>query len=418
VAVGGGFFVLAQNLGNFQFQQTHVQTVGDQSDPLVFLTVVVGDLDGNGLLDIALPSAGKSSTGSSEDGDDSDYYYGGPDFVLLQNEEGFVEAAELYSEGEGSRSQLATITDRDGDGDLDLFVPGDLGPPSAFWRNDGLDQEGALLLVDDAAEISADVVMAAMGIDNTDLNGDGDLDYVISDVGPPRVLLSDGQGGFVDSGLALGLSVERKSDEPLSNEFFFSTVGWSVDLVDFDHDGILDLVQASGPDPAALRLDVLDFPDMLWQGQADGTFEDRTELSGLGDITNHLGLVSVDLDGNGSVDIVTVGPGTRPRFWRNDCSEGAWIRVALQGPPSNTMAIGAKVTAAWGDRVMPRELHSLRAQGQTPSEVHYGLGDATTLDWLEIAWPDGHVEVAEGVPVNRVVTVFHPEAEVADRFEP
>jgi hypothetical protein len=44
--------------------------------------------------------------------------------------------------------------------------------------------------------------------------------------------------------------------------------------------------------------------------------------------------------------------------------------------------------------------------------LHFGLGDATKIDRLEVLWPDGAVEVHENLPARRLLTVRQGEAEV------
>jgi hypothetical protein len=61
--------------------------------------------------------------------------------------------------------------------------------------------------------------------------------------------------------------------------------------------------------------------------------------------------------------------------------------------------------------VETREIKGLRAHGQGPSRAHFGFGEETFADHLEIRWPDGHVSRTENVPLRRHVLVRHPDAE-------
>jgi hypothetical protein len=42
---------------------------------------------------------------------------------------------------------------------------------------------------------------------------------------------------------------------------------------------------------------------------------------------------------------------------------------------------------------------------QAPSLVHFGLGDADTVDSLTIRWPSGNVQVLKGVKGNQHIVV-------------
>jgi hypothetical protein len=93
------------------------------------------------------------------------------------------------------RNATPALGDIDGDGDLDLFI-GESSGDINFYRNEGSAAEPRFELVADKFE----------GIDGgrrsvpslVDIDGDGDLDVVISNDTPDRKLvhLNDGRGGF------------------------------------------------------------------------------------------------------------------------------------------------------------------------------------------------------------------------------
>ncbi len=386
-------FITFENRGSLIFDEGRSVSVAPEDARRTFLTGTLGDVDGDGDLDLSLPSIGTPSESLDEDAGEGD-----PDPLVLWESGAWTLYDELDGTGEGSRCRAATFTDRDRDGDADLFVVSDSGPPSSFWRNDGPDGGGALVLEDDASAIQADLVMAAMGLDGWDFNQDGLLDYCISDLGPPRCLQSEPDGGYTQIQSTLSLT----PDAPVTARF--PTVGWSLDLTDLDNDGHVDMVQASGPEHASYAAGVSDFPDLMWQGRGDGTFEDVTAEAGFGDVGSHAGLATADVDGDGWQDVLVVGPGESPLLWMNRCGEDHWLQLELVAAGPNTTAIGAVVEAEVGDTIQLREVLSLRGPGQRPTRLHFGLGDADTVERLTIWWPDGSVTEATDVPVDRVVT--------------
>ena len=399
IYVGAGRFGIHTNMGNWTFSEGQQVRIGEMDDPPLFMTFAIGDADQDGDLDLFLPSDGPIS-----DGGNANPTQGALDYLFLQNEDGVFEEAFSLEVGEsGSRSQAAAFTDRDGDGDMDVMNMADLGPPSSFFRMDGVDESGIPIWVDDADEVHADLQMAAMGIDSADLNQDGTLDYCISDVGLPKCLMSDGAGGYYEAHAALGISVDVSSTR-------WDTIGWSIDLNDLNNDGLIDLYQASGPDPGALASGETSIPDVIWQRQADGSFDDVSEEAGFNNTANHIGLVSADFNGDGFLDIAVAGPGKTVDLHMNQCGEGAWLGVELIGPEGNSEAFGAQIKAQWGEAQQTREIHAIRSHGQGPSRAHFGLGDASYVDTLEIYWPDGHVSLAENVPTRRHLIVRHPNA--------
>lgn len=109
------------------------------------------------------------------------------------------------------------LGDLDGDGDIDAFVVVSAGQYSGagnqVWLNDGAGNFTVTAQVLGAANSEA----VALG----DMDGDGDLDAVVANMGSPDVLyLNDGAGSFVDSGLALG-----------GNELSYSVVLGDFDLL-------------------------------------------------------------------------------------------------------------------------------------------------------------------------------------------
>ena len=57
-----------------------------------------------------------------------------------------------------------------------------------------------------------------------------------------------------------------------------------------------------------------------------------------------------------------------------------------------------------------QELHGLRSVGQAPSELHFGLGDSTTVNRILVIWPDGITQEFTHAPTRRILYVRHPEA--------
>jgi hypothetical protein len=363
-----------------------------------YLSLSLGDIDGDNDLDLVLPGTG--SLGDNVDSNQS----GGPDRLLENKEEGFELMIDLINDGEGSRTMVALFTDQNVDGNMDLFVPADGGYPSALWVNQGKNEDGVLTWKNTADALHADLEMAAMGIDSADLNEDGRLDYCISDRARPRCLLSAPDGTFYEAGQSMGVTPE----EPANDRF--TTTGWSIDFADLDNDGFLDLFQSSGPEGEALELGLKNYPDLVWRGLGGTQFQDVTLESGIGSTDDHYGHAIADFDGNGWLDVVVAGPMLQPRLFMAACGSANWLSLDLVGPANNTEAIGARVVARLSQRSDMREISSLRAQGQNPSLLHYGLGSSDTLEKLTVHWPDGNVETLQDLSANHHYTLLHPKA--------
>ena len=318
--------------------------------------------------------------------------------LIVWNDDGVWSDPVPLDNGTGTTTLVGLFTDVDGDQQQDVFVPGDLGPGSAMWLNDG----GEFTEVGD--ERGANLLMAAMGVDSADLNGDGLLDYCMTDVGPPRCIQSHTSGVYVEPGLSLGLTPADWVEQA-------GTVGWSFDFADLDADGHLDAVQSSGPFPdegVENQIDFFDWPDLMWRGNPDGSFTDVTADVAIGSVDNHVGSVTADFDGDGFLDVVMAGPIHTPELYMNTCGDGGWLMVELVGPRGNSEGIGAQIDVVATGYKQTREVQSLRGLSQSPSRIHYGLGDRDSVDAVRVRWPDGTTSLFEDIPTRRMITITHP----------
>ena len=86
--------------------------------------------------------------------------------------------------------------------------------------------------------------------------------------------------------------------------------------------------------------------------------------------------------------------------------------LTASGPKSNRDGIGARLTLIAGGRTYVDQVSSGSSYlTQHDMRVHVGLGTATKVDRLEIAWPDGRVDVTENLPVNHIITVREGQGE-------
>jgi hypothetical protein len=75
-----------------------------------------------------------------------------------------------------------------------------------------------------------------------------------------------------------------------------------------------------------------------------------------------------------------------------------WISCELEGSPSNRLALNARVFVTT-DKL--RQMSEVRSGGRYLSQndlrLHFGLGDATRIEKVEILWPNGGSQVFRDV---------------------
>jgi hypothetical protein len=106
---------------------------------------------------------------------------------------------------------------------------------------------------------------------------------------------------------------------------------------------------------------------------------------------NARGLAAADFDNDGDVDLAVSCNRGQLILLRADGAETRnWIKVSLEGRKSNRRGIGALVRVSSGGRTY---LQAVGSQGsylsQHAAALHFGLGNASSVDRVEVHWPSG-----------------------------
>jgi len=122
------------------------------------------------------------------------------------------------------------------------------------------------------------------------------------------------------------------------------------------------------------------------------------------------GAAFADIDHDGDLDILEASCGRASRLLLNESAKGPhWVRFALRGTTSNRDAIGAEVTITAAGQKQSRTVMPTRSyQSQCEKTVSFGLGATDTLDSVTIRWPGGQVQTLDSVGVDRLITVEQP----------
>ena len=205
----------------------------------------------------------------------------------------------------------AAVFDADGDGDLDILFTG-TGPesPTRLWR-----QTNRLEFVDATEGAGFDATFFGIGATAGDIDGDGDVDVLLTGRSGCHLYRNDGTGSFEQS-----------------TQFLAPKCSSSATFVDYDLDGDLDLFvcryadislnpDKECRDPAG-RLELCGptahpaLHDLLLSNDGTGTFTDISAQHGLDRVAAAgLGVVVDDFTGDDLLDLYVANDGYENHLW-------------------------------------------------------------------------------------------------------
>jgi tetratricopeptide (TPR) repeat protein len=304
--------------------------------------------------------------------------------LLFHNKGGgaFEESgAKLRVENPTGRSLSAIWHDFDGDGWLDLYVANDISD-NVFFHN----VKGKFEEISHAAWVAD--YRGAMGLAVGDWNRDGDDDLFITHWLAQENALYDSM--LKDTG---GLKFTDAADTFGLGQIALPVVGWGTEFFDFDSDGWLDLIAVNGSTietgdrPKKLKPQL---PFLLWNRHGE-YFHDLAPASPpLAQPHVARGLAVSDFDSDGDLDVAIMRSGEGVQLLRNDTAHGHWVEVVLKARPAAggplQVARGAVAIAQAGKATLRRAVSSASYLSQSTAVLHFGLGEATSIDRLEVRW--------------------------------
>lgn len=192
-------------------------------------------------------------------------------------------------------------------------------------------------------------------------------------------------------------------------------VGWGDAFLDYDNDGWLDIIAVNGhvyPQLDKVKLGAsagYRQRKLFYRNRRDGTFDEIA--SQFGDVMTQervsRGLAIGDIDNDGRIDIAINDLDGTPQLLHNEIAQaGNWIGVKLQGKAPNTDAVGAIVTVTAGGVTQKALVQSGTSYiSQNDMRRHFGVGEATAIDAIEVTWPDGTTTHQKQVKADQIVTI-------------
>ncbi len=352
-----------------------------------------------------------------------------------------------------------SVSDVNGDMYPDIYVSNDFYEKDYLYINQ---RDGTFK--DQLPERTGHISSSSMGADIADINNDGYMDVITTDMLPedekrlktmnrfeeyhvesmkyrssfhyqyPQncLQLNDGNGVFSEVGWYAGVSATDWS--------------WGALVFDFDNDGHKDIFISNGvyrditdmdfadfiANKAEIRKVVeekgkFDFRDFLpymnstrlanyaYVSQPDMTFKNESAELGLGQPSFSNGVAYADLDNDGDFDLVVNNLNDPCFVYRNDANKKAsnhYLKVNCKGEGLNPFGVGAWLNLYTKGQKLVLQNYPVRSfQSCMDTKLIFGLGKNSTVDSLEVIWPNLSRQVIYNVPVDKEITVSQKDAD-------
>ncbi len=311
-----------------------------------------------------------------------------PDHLFRNDGGRFVDvtadAGIIDKEGRGLGVVAADIDD---DGLVDLFVANDT-TANYLWHNLGGFKFEETGLTNGVACNADGAFQAGMGTACGDLDGDGKPDLLVTNFyGESTTFFRNlGSGMFGDKTAGVGLAAPSRY-----------LLGFGIVLFDANNDGRLDLATANGHVNDDRPDYPYDMPALLLLGGLDGRLTDVTNAAGPPWSVPRVarGLAAGDLDNDGRVDALLLSQQSPLAYFHNrtNALRDHFITFQLVGTRSNRDGVGAVVTLTAGGKSRKAwRVGGGSYQSSSDPRLHFGLGDATQIDRVEVRWPSGRTD--------------------------
>lgn len=338
-------------------------------------------------------------------------------------------------------------TDFNNDGWMDLYVANDYAEPDFMYYNNG---DGTFTNV--INEKLKHITQYSMGTDTGDINNDGFLDLLTTDMTPEdhyrsktnmasmsteafnNLFEAGAHRQYMTNTLQINTGLGSFSDIANMAGTAFTDWSWASLIVDLDNDGWKDIIITNG---IKKDMDNNDFrntaknlsenttaeelfqksqeapsqpiANYVYKNKKELQFEKITKDWGFDTPSFSNGMAYGDLDNDGDLDVITNNIDA-PAFVYENKATGNFLKINLEGSEKNKFGIGAKAIIHHngkkqiGVNTVTRGFLSSVEHG-----LFFGLGKDTEVEKIEVHWPNGKTNVFKDVSANQVII-----ADIAD----
>ncbi len=384
-----------------------------------------------------------------EEGGDKLYRNDGERFTDITLEAGIYSSEIGFGLG-------ASIGDLNQDGYPDIYVSND------FWERDYLYlNRGDGTFSEELNDRIDFCSISSMGGDIGDINNDGYPEVISTDmlaadnyrlkamsafdpyhledikyranyhyqIGQNCLHLNDGNANFQEVGMLTGVAATDWS--------------WGALLFDFSNRGRKDLFVSNGIQKDLMYMDFRDFlanngiyqkieqnvsldiddlvekmpsnpiRNFAFVNEGNLAFVDETESLGLAQPSFSNGSAYGDLDNDGDMDLVINNVNMPAFIYKNEAESLAnhYLKIRFEGPANNRFGIGCKVKIVTNDGLQTMQNFNTRGfQSSVEPLVHFGLGQTSSIEKVEVSWPDRKSQTFDHVEVDQILTVRYENA--------
>ncbi len=294
----------------------------------------------------------------------------------------FLQRTDLIITNENIPSRSVDWVDYDNDGDSDLFVTNEGNNKNTLYRNDGVNNFTQITDLEIVTQIRN-----SMGSSWADVDNDGDFDLIVTNWEQANQLFINENGVFTE--------VTNSEIAEAGINSFGST------FADIDNDGDLDLLILNSYNDTH-------FSNSLFINDGNGNFTKDTSSA----LANFEGWTYSaafgDYNNDGWLDVILANNQDESQenaVFKNTGTGNNWLKIKCIGTNSNKSAISTivKITAIINGNSVT-QIRKVEANSGYASQnsltTHFGLGNATEIQQIQIKWPSGLIENFSGININ------------------